>query len=96
MTAVTHERLLTSPFDPLRGAVPHRLKVNLRYLQNTLEQLVLPAAGSPLLLANSGPAHCVQLYTGEAGVTRRASPRFLTRVNTSLTWVSAGRISHPR
>ena len=43
--AVAHERLQSPAFDPLAGHRTRRLQVNLRYLQNTLEQLVIFAAG---------------------------------------------------
>ena len=43
--AVAHERLQTDAFDPLSGHETRRLQVNQRYLQNTLEQSVLFAAG---------------------------------------------------
>jgi hypothetical protein len=43
--AVAHERLQSPAFDPLQGIETRRLRVNLRYLQNTLEQLVVFAVG---------------------------------------------------
>ena len=43
--AVAHERLQSDAFDPLGGHQTSRLAVNLRYLQNTLEQLVVFAVG---------------------------------------------------
>ena len=43
--AVAHERLQSPAFDPLAGYETRRLQVNLRYLQNTLEQLVMFTAG---------------------------------------------------
>ena len=43
--AVAHERLQSAAFDPLAGHMTRRLQVNLRYLQNTLEQLVIFAVG---------------------------------------------------
>jgi uncharacterized MAPEG superfamily protein len=43
--AVAHERLQSPAFDPLIGYETKRLRVNLRYLQNTLEQLVVFTAG---------------------------------------------------
>jgi MAPEG family protein len=43
--AVAHERFQTSAFDPLSGHQTKRLRVNLRYLQNTLEQIVIFAVG---------------------------------------------------
>jgi len=39
--AVAHERLVTPAFDPLGGFETRRLRVNQRYLQNTLEQTVV-------------------------------------------------------
>jgi hypothetical protein len=43
--AVAHERLSSPAFDPLAGFETRRLRVNLRYLQNTLEQFALFAVG---------------------------------------------------
>lgn len=43
--AVAHERLQSPAFDPLAGYETRRLRVNLRYLQNTLEQLVMFTPG---------------------------------------------------
>jgi hypothetical protein len=43
--AVAHERLQSAAFDPLEGFRTRRLEVNRRYLQNTLEQIVVFAAG---------------------------------------------------
>ena len=39
--AVAHERLSSPAFDPLVGFETRRLRINLRYLQNTLEQFVV-------------------------------------------------------
>lgn len=39
--AIAHERLQSNAFDPLAGHETPRLRVNLRYLQNTLEQTVV-------------------------------------------------------
>src|SRR4051794_1343285 len=39
--AVAHERLQSRAFDPLIGYETRRLRINLRYLQNTLEQLII-------------------------------------------------------
>src|SRR3546814_12370976 len=53
--AVAHERLQSPAFDPLTGYETRRLRVNLRYLQNTLEQLLLfPAALFGLALFSEG------------------------------------------
>ncbi|MGN6057867.1 MAG: hypothetical protein ACTHOI_04710 [Sphingomicrobium sp.] len=43
--AVAHERLQSDAFDPLAGHQTKRLRVNLRYLQNTLEQIVVFGVG---------------------------------------------------
>jgi hypothetical protein len=43
--AVAHERLTSPAFDPLSGFETRRLRVNLRYLQNTLEQFLVFAVG---------------------------------------------------
>jgi len=43
--AVAHERFQTAAFDPLEGHQTRRLSVNLRYLQNTLEQIVIFCVG---------------------------------------------------
>ena len=43
--AVAHERLFSPAFDPLSGFETHGLLVNHRCLQNTLEQILIFAAG---------------------------------------------------
>ena len=43
--AVAHERLQSAAFDPLAGHQTERLKVNLRYLQNSLEQILVFSVG---------------------------------------------------
>ena len=43
--AVAHERLSSPAFDPLSGFETQRLRVNQRYLQNTLEQILVFMAG---------------------------------------------------
>ena len=43
--AVAHERLQSPAFDPLTGYETRRLRVNQRYLQNTLEQTVVFLVG---------------------------------------------------
>lgn len=42
---IAHERLQSAAFDPLAGHQTVRLRVNLRFLQNTLEQIVIFAVG---------------------------------------------------
>jgi hypothetical protein len=43
--AVAHERFFSPAFDPLSGFETRRLRVNQRYLQNTLEQILVFATG---------------------------------------------------
>jgi hypothetical protein len=43
--AVAHERLVTPAIDPLVGYETRRLRVNFRYLSNTVEQFVVYAVG---------------------------------------------------
>ena len=43
--ALAHERLSSPAFDPLSGFETRRLRVNHRYLQNTLEQIIVFVAG---------------------------------------------------
>lgn len=43
--AVAHERLFSPAFDPLSGFETRRLRVNQRYLQSTVEQILVFAAG---------------------------------------------------
>ena len=43
--AVAHERLQSPAFDPLNPYRTRRLEVNRRYLQNTVEQIIVFAAG---------------------------------------------------
>ncbi len=43
--AIAHDRLHSPAINPLLGAESERIKVNLRYLQHTLEQLVLFISG---------------------------------------------------
>jgi len=43
--AVAHERLTSPAFDPLANFETRRLRINQRYLQNTLEQIVVFMVG---------------------------------------------------
>ena len=43
--AVAHERLVSPAFDPLSGHETKRMRVNQRFLQNTLEQTVVFLVG---------------------------------------------------
>jgi hypothetical protein len=47
--AVAHERLGSAAIDPLAGRETRRIRIDLRYLQHTLEQLLLFTPGTLLL-----------------------------------------------
>lgn len=64
--AVSHERLVTEAFDPLAGKETRSILVNLRYLQNTLEQLMLFVPGLLLLAAYAEPANAAPSVTAAA------------------------------
>ena len=64
--AVSHERLVTEAFDPLAGKETKSILVNLRYLQNTLEQLMLFVPGLLLLAAYAEPANAAQSVSAAA------------------------------
>ena len=53
--AIAHERLFTAAIDPLAGVETQRMRVNFRYLSNTLEQFVIFAAGLLALAAYAPP-----------------------------------------
>jgi hypothetical protein len=73
--AVAHERLSSPAFDPLSGFETRRLRVNQRYLQNTLEQILVFAAGLFGLAAYSpdGSAMRVVLATTIVWILARAA-----------------------
>ena len=56
--AVAHERFQSPAIDPLAGYETRRLKVNLRYLQHTLEQLMvfIPGLLGLAIYCNNGSA----------------------------------------
>ena len=53
--AIAHERLVTPAIDPLAGFETHRMRVNFRYLSNTVEQFIVFAAGLLALAAYVPP-----------------------------------------
>lgn len=64
--AVSHERLVTEAFDPLAGKETRSILVNLRYLQNTLEQLMLFVPGLLLFAAYAEPANAARSVSAAA------------------------------
>jgi hypothetical protein len=53
--AIAHERLFTAAIDPLAGVETHRMRVNFRYLSNTVEQFIVFGAGLLALAAYASP-----------------------------------------
>lgn len=53
--AIAHERLFTAAIDPLAGVETPRMRVNFRYLSNTLEQFIVFAVGLCALSAYATP-----------------------------------------
>jgi len=53
--AIAHERLVTAAIDPLAGVETRRMRVNFRYLSNTVEQFIVFAAGLLALAAYAAP-----------------------------------------
>ena len=60
--AIAHERLVSPAIDPLAGFETRRMRVNFRYLSNTVEQFIVFAAGL-LGLAAYWPARLLIIVT---------------------------------
>jgi hypothetical protein len=65
--AVAHERLVSPAFDPLAGFETRRMRINQRYLQNTLEQTVVFVVGL-LGLAVYSPGEAIRAVTASTVV----------------------------
>ena len=66
--AIAHERLQSNAFDPLAGHQTERLRINLRYLQNTLEQRVVFAVGLFGLAAYIGSGEAMRALPATTAV----------------------------
>jgi uncharacterized MAPEG superfamily protein len=66
--AVAHERLRSPAFDPLAGHETRRMRVNQRYLQNTLEQLIVFVPGLFGLAAYSPGGDAMRAVLATAAV----------------------------
>ncbi|ODT80070.1 MAG: hypothetical protein ABS76_17950 [Pelagibacterium sp. SCN 64-44] len=64
--AVAHERLFTPAIDPLAGRESRRLRINLRYLQNTLEQIAVFVPALLLLAWQAGDGFEMRAVTATA------------------------------
>jgi hypothetical protein len=71
--AVAHERLSSPAFDPLQGFETGRMRINQRYLQNTLEQIVIFGAGlfGLAVYASDGAAMRAVLATAAVWILMR-------------------------
>lgn len=77
--AISHERLHSAAIDPLSGVESHRMRVNHRYLQQTLEQLLLFVPG---LLA-------LALYSASAGAMRAVvASTVVWIVSRAIYWIA--------
>ena len=75
--AVAHERLSSPAFDPLSGFETQRLRVNQRYLQNTLEQILVFTAGLLGLAAYCPDGSATARGTRDVGCLDTGAPRLL-------------------
>lgn len=97
--AVAHERLQSPAFNPLVGYETKRLQVNLRYLQNTLEQLILFTAALFGLALYSSDGDSMRAVEATAvvwilfrfafwiGYHRSATLRTLGAASIGLSWI---------
>jgi hypothetical protein len=72
--AVAHERLQSPAIDPLAGHETLRLKINLRYLQHTLEQLMVfvPGLLGLAFYSSNGTTMCAVVATTVTWIVGRA------------------------
>jgi hypothetical protein len=54
VNSIAHERLVSPAIDPLAGHETQRMRINARYLSNTVEQFLIFAAGLLALSAYAG------------------------------------------
>jgi hypothetical protein len=88
--AVAHERLTSPAFDPLTGAETTRLRINQRYLQNTVEQIIVFGAAIFGLAATceDGAAMRAVVATVVVWIGMRAA--FWIGYHRSAAWRGAG------
>ena len=60
--AIAHERLVTPAIDPLAGFETRRMRVNARYLSNTVEQFIVFAIGL-LALSHYAPSRLLVIVS---------------------------------
>jgi hypothetical protein len=88
--AVAHERLVSPAFDPLAGHETRRMRVNQRYLQNTLEQTVVFLVGLLGLAVYMDDGNQVRAVLATAVVWTLGRLAFWGGYHLSSTWRCLG------
>jgi len=88
--AVAHERLVSPAFDPLAGHETRRMRVNQRYLQNTLEQTVVFVVGLLGLAVYLEDGNEMRAVTATAVVWMLGRWAFWAGYHLSSTWRGLG------
>ena len=88
--AVAHERLVSPAFDPLGGHETRRMRVNQRYLQNTLEQTVVFLVGLLGLAVYLDDGNQMRAVTATAVVWTFGRLAFWGGYHLSSTWRCLG------
>jgi hypothetical protein len=86
VSAVAHERLVSPAFDPLGGHETRRMRVNHRYLQNTLEQTVIFLVGLFGLAAYMTDGNQMRAVLASAVVWTLGRLAFWIGYHVSSTW----------
>jgi hypothetical protein len=86
VSAVAHERLVSPAFDPLGGHETPRMRVNHRYLQNTLEQSVIFLVGLFGLAAYMADGNQMRAVVASAVVWTIGRIAFWIGYHFSSTW----------
>jgi hypothetical protein len=88
--AVAHERLVSPAFDPLAGHETRRMRVNQRFLQNTLEQTVVFLVGLLGLALYMEDGNQMRAVLATAVVWTLGRLRVLGRIPPGSTWRCLG------
>jgi hypothetical protein len=90
VSAIAHERLVSPAFDPLGGHETKRMRVNFRYLQNTLEQTVIFLVGLFGLAAYMADGNEMRAVLASAVVWTLGRLAFWAGYHVSSTWRGLG------
>lgn len=86
VSAVAHERLQSPAFDPLGGHETRRMRINQRYLQNTLEQAVIFLIGLAGLAVYMEDGEQMRAVLASAVVWTLGRLAFWAGYHRSSTW----------